>query len=304
MVTICAVGINSDYSLFGGASSVRNDDMNCVFDYEMDATGKKKAKAGFAPPSALLAQNPKHVAQIAGLKEDFVKDIVAFEGYRKFPYDDHGQWAVGFGHKLKSESERAYYQKHGCSKELAYHYLSSDLKLAKKEVQRLLGDYSVEKDKKAQDIAFTKNKGKKLVLTQHQEEALVDLVFNLGAGQVSPDTKLVKFLQEAKSSDKSVRDKKFMQAAWQLDFLAINGGKTAVAGLAKRRVYDVLLFCNGWHSDKTIKIMKDFKERGLDDPKLKDESYFERACDKMIKLAENSQKNGQPAKLNFVKDFR
>lgn len=303
MVTICAVGMNSDYSLFSGASSVQSEDMNCVFDCEMEALAKKKAAGHSNSSKPVVITTPGEAAKRAELSEGFVKDVTEFEGFSSVPYPDCGQMAIGFGHKI-TEAQAKYYKKHPIPKEEAYRFLVKDLKVAREEVKSLLGEYTVEKDKKDQDVALAKANGKKLILTKNQEEALIDLVFNLGKGQVTSETKLIKAIKRTKNSHKNIRDANFLEAVKQLDFLATDGGDTPVAGLAKRRLYDVLLFANGWHNDDTIWIMRDFKKRGLEDPEIENRGYFERAANAMIEKAKTSMKTGKPVKLNFVEDFR
>jgi len=120
------------------------------------------------------------------------------EGFSSWPYADAaGFQTIGFGHRVKPGENFA----SGISQAQADAILVQDVRIAELAVTRLV----------------------KVTLTQGQFDALVDFVFNLGAGQLAGST-LLKYLNGGN----------YDSAAWQL--LAWDHvGSREVAGLKHRR---------------------------------------------------------------------
>jgi len=120
------------------------------------------------------------------------------EGFSSWPYADAaGFQTIGFGHRVKPGENFA----GGISQAQADAILVQDVRIAELAVTRLV----------------------KVTLTQGQFDALVDFVFNLGAGQLAGST-LLKYLNGGN----------YDSAAWQL--LAWDHvGSREVAGLKNRR---------------------------------------------------------------------
>ena len=123
----------------------------------------------FSSQSTTVSQLPgAGVRQPAALLEvsDAMKQaLIEEEGVRYTVYRDvAGYPTVGVGHLVKAGDGLSVGQR--ISEERALAFLEADLEHAEAAVERLVGD---------------------LPLHQHEFDALVDLVFNVGEGNVSPD---------------------------------------------------------------------------------------------------------------------
>jgi|KBSMisStaDraftv2_1062788.scaffolds.fasta_scaffold05698_9 lysozyme len=120
------------------------------------------------------------------------------EGFRDRTYQDvAGFQTIGFGHRLLPDENYP----GGISLALGEAILAKDVRNAETAIQRLV----------------------KVPLTQGQFDALVDFVFNLGAGRLAGST-LLKYLNSGK----------YDAAAWQL-LAWDHAGSQQLAGLKARR---------------------------------------------------------------------
>ncbi len=127
-----------------------------------------------APPTDIV----QHVSTNA-FSSDFVNYIKTVEnsikkGYNKehkmwYPYQDPAGWHIGYGHKIKNNSELEAFKK-GASDSDIQRLLSDDLKIANK----LVHDYIKRRYKV--DV----------MLTPSQSEMLTDFSFNLGGLEKFP----------------------------------------------------------------------------------------------------------------------
>jgi lysozyme len=144
-----------------------------------------------------------------------VQFIARFEGFRGALYDDAaGHCTIGFGHLVHhgrtNGTEPAEFRK-GISKERALELLADDAaKAAKAVVERV-----------------------NVPLAQHQFDALVSFVFNLGAGAFAEST----LLRELNAG-------RYDAVPPQLDRWVKAGGKT-LQGLVRRRNAEGVLFSQG-----------------------------------------------------------
>ena len=139
------------------------------------------------------------------------------EGFRDRTYADiAGFRTIGFGHRQGPGESYL----NGISLEQAEKILAADLLLAEAAVKRLV----------------------RVPLAQGQFDALVDFVFNLGAGRLASST-LLKYLNAGK----------YDAAAWQL-LAWDHAGSHEIAGLKARREAEFLLWCpdqnNRCHSER------------------------------------------------------
>ena len=139
--------------------------------------------------------------------------IRRFEGKSKKAYQDSaGVWTIGYGHTggvVKGQT------------------ISDD------EVERLL----------AEDVAVAENavNAQNLNLTQDQFDALVDFVFNLGAGNFNKSTLLKKL--KADPNDPTIYDE-FLR--W------VYAGGVKLLGLVRRRTDEANLYFTGISKKKVI----------------------------------------------------
>lgn len=134
------------------------------------------------------------------------------EGFSSTPYQDvAGYWTAGFGHKL-SQSEISQYVPNGTPVSVPYTTILSWL---------------YEDTKSAQDAI---NSLVKVPLTSNQFNALVDLVYNIGAGAFASST----LLRELNAGNYSGAAGQFL--VWDY------AGGTQNAGLEARRKREQTLF--------------------------------------------------------------
>ena len=149
------------------------------------------------------------------LSQAGVQFIARFEGFRGALYDDAaGHCTIGFGHLVhhgpSNGTESAEFRK-GISRERALELLADDAaKAAAAVVERV-----------------------KVPLAQHQFDALVSFVFNLGAGAFAEST----LLRELNAG-------RYDAVPPQLDRWVKAGGKT-LEGLVRRRKAEGVLFRQG-----------------------------------------------------------
>jgi lysozyme len=129
-----------------------------------------------------------------------------FEGVRLQAYQDSaGIWTIGYGHTAGVTAGQT------CTEEQADAWLCGDIAWAENEVNRLV----------------------KVTLTQPEFDALVDFVFNAGAGNFESSTML-----------KLLNAGQFSAAATQFDLWDHAGGQV-VAGLLRRREAETNEFESG-----------------------------------------------------------
>ena len=116
------------------------------------------------PVSALAVQT--HTTSTA-----CINIIKEFEGFSKYPYEDHGQWTVGYGTRCPDEDlER--YQRDGITEAEAVQLLKDYVKSFENSVNNFAQKYDLE-------------------LNQNQFDALVSFTYNVGSGWMSDTDGLV-----------------------------------------------------------------------------------------------------------------
>lgn len=131
--------------------------------------------------------------------EILIEKIKEFEGLRLNAYQDSaGVWTIGYGHTRGVKKGQ---------------------KITEAEADSLLRGDLVTAEKNVNDL--------KLNLTQGQFDALVDFVFNLGAGNLAGSTLLTKIKVKAPTEDIQAQFRRWVYA---------NGKK--LAGLVKRREWE------------------------------------------------------------------
>lgn len=136
---------------------------------------------------------------------DIACDLIrVYEGYKSIAYQDSGgKWTIGFGHTSRVYAGLV------CSRTQADAWLADDVKAA----VSIVGS-TIRRD-----------------LTDHQTAALIDLAFNIGAGNFSRST-LVSQINIGKLDDVP-----HQISRWNKD-----AHGTVLPGLVKRRAAEVLLW--------------------------------------------------------------
>lgn len=181
------------------------------------------------------------VCSFTGFSESFVNEIIKNEGFESDIYKDHGGVkTIGFGHNIDADS--AYTLGPSISKEQGFMLLAKDLMKAKTDLRKYIGDVKLEKG---------------------QEEALVDLVFNVGIEKVA-GSKLISYVKKGQ----------FEKALDEFDFIKINGEINP--GLVKRRLKNIKSFCGGKLSPQNKKSIDKLVKKGIDtyDEKIKKSGFF------------------------------
>jgi len=180
--------------------------------------------------SYVVAKSKEDVIKSTGLSEKFIDNLVKMEGFKLNQYaDGKGNKSIGIGHNISADPNYKYGSK--ITKEQAYNLLKDDLIESKKELKKLTN-------------------GKKF--TPNQEEALIDLVFNVGEKKLK-NSKLIKLINEGKLND----------AASEFDFIKVN--KIVSTHLCKRRMQNISTFYEKNPSPKAINSLKNISQSGLNE---------------------------------------
>lgn len=160
--------------------------------------------AGYGDITASTANNG------TGVSDALVQFIENWEGWVATPYTDSGgTWTIGFGHTFKPP----WTGPNPMTREQGEAMLKSDLASYINSVKSIFSDFT---------------------LTQNQFDAMVDFVYNLGAGALRGST-LESDIRNHASSDK-------LKADFE-EYSHVHG--QVLAGLVHRRDGEWAMFCNG-----------------------------------------------------------
>lgn len=188
-----------------------------------------------------VAKSEDDVIKATGLSEKFIDNLIKMEGFKLKQYNDgNGNKSIGIGHNISADSQYKYGPT--ITKEQAYNLLKDDLINAKKNLKTL-------------------THGRKF--TPNQQEAMTDLVFNLGSKKLE-NTRFIKLLNEGKFND----------AAKEFDFIKIS--KKVSTHLCKRRMQNVSTFYKEIPSEASINSLKHISQAGLKeyDKEIKEKGFF------------------------------
>ncbi len=212
---------------------------------EMEKIDKPIFPVAFAGSDSDFAvskiQTKSGVCSFTGFSENFVNEIIDNEGFKADMYQDHGGIkTIGFGHNIEADSTYNYGS--SISKEQGYVLLAKDLMKAKKDLKKCIGDVELQK---------------------YQEEALIDLIFNVGIQKVA-DSKLINY----------VKNGEFEKAVNEFDFIKINGEVNS--GLVKRRLRNIKSFCGGKLNSSNKKVIDGLVKKGIGayDEKIKKSGFL------------------------------
>lgn len=171
------------------------------------------------PVSDLPAAQPdlRRPAALLQSSESLKEALIQEEGVHEVVYRDvAGYPTVGVGHLVKSEDGLSVGQR--ISEEKVLDLLDQDLKIAETAAARLVGD---------------------LRLYQHEFDALVDLIFNVGEGNVSPS--------QSPRLNQAIASRDYDAVARELNYTTAAG---AVAnGLVYRSERRANIFTGGQYAD-------------------------------------------------------
>lgn len=171
------------------------------------------------------------IAAATRLSPAFLGRIIDFEGFRKTNYHLAVN-TIGVGHNIDEEPKFKADLKKGkpivISDKQIYSFFKADMLKKKAEIRAMLPNFDS--------------------LNQGQQEALVDLSFNL----------IPSALKGSKLAQ-AVSQNKFDEAVANFDFVKAEG--KVLPGLCQRRIYDIGLFASGMHPDGAKRAINDIIEK-------------------------------------------
>lgn len=188
---------------------------------------KTKIDPEVLPKTEVEIKTKEDVAKATGLDASFIDSLTEFEGLKLKQYKDAGGVrTIGYGHNIDHDPNYKYGKT--ITKEQAYKLLTNDLIKAQKDMKDCIGD---------------------IKLTKGQNEALVDMFFNVGIEKLQ-DTNFIK----------CVKEKRFSDAACEFNFILVN--KEVNPALCRRRIDDINRFCSDKHNGKTVDSLEFIASRG------------------------------------------
>jgi lysozyme len=150
------------------------------------------------------------------MSDDGIELLKGFEAFRSKPYQDEaGHWTIGYGHKIEAGEDES-----PVTEEEALDLLRTDIAWAERAVCSLIP----------------------AMLVQHQFDALVSLVFNIGTSAFQGST----LLQKLNAGDFAGAATEFLR--WNK--VTIDGVKQVSEGLSNRRAKEQGLFLGDDSNDK------------------------------------------------------
>lgn len=235
MVTVESKSDNSKAALH------QRNDMHCAannanapYSVEADLTKKvsifpsKNIRQNTVKDNDVFLGSKEEITKSTGFSKKFINNLISLEGFKLTQYvDGNGNKSIGVGHNISADSTYKCGTK--ITKEQAYNLLKNDLIEAKKLLKKLTPQAKY---------------------TQNQEEAMVDLVFNVGEENLK-NSKLIKKLNEGKFDD----------AAKEFNFIKV--GKNVSTHLCRRRMQNISTFYEKAPSPSAIKSLSVISKAGL-----------------------------------------
>ena len=153
--------------------------------------------------------------------EECIEILKAYEGFCKYPYEDYGQWTVGYGTRCPADKLATYKEK-GITEEEAEELLKVYIKNYEEDINYFIKKY-------------------KLNTTQNQFDAMFLFSYNCGSGWIYSNS--TDFHKSMSNPSKVSADKiLFYFGLWS------NAGNVPLDGLIKRRMSEANMFLNGVYS--------------------------------------------------------
>jgi len=241
-----AEGQNSNYFIVPFSKDAGENDFSAtspLFSFE----NLQKLK-----PSEPLVASISEVSKKTGLSQNYINRLINTEGLRLNEYnDERGIRTIGVGHNINSDPNYKYGKT--ITKEIALTLLTKDLNNSEKALNVMLD-------------------GQKL--KPNQKEALVDMIFNMGAKKFE-QTKLLQLIKQ----------KRFKEAPKEFD--AIKAGKKVSIGLCLRRIENISRFSGEEPSIEAVKTMNKIYGQGViacDKKIRKSRHFFDKIKNKINKV--------------------
>lgn len=165
-------------------------------------------------------KTPEEVAKATGLTSDFVKRVMNEEHLELKKYNLHGVNLIGYGHNI--DSDKNYNYGSTITPEQANTLLAKDLNASKMDIEKMTAGVK---------------------LTTGQEEALMDMSFNIGSGNLQKSS-LIKMIQSGKVDD-AVKE-----------FDIINSNNKVNINLCRRRIQDIYDYSKHKPTQTTLNTMQ------------------------------------------------
>lgn len=186
-------------------------------------------KSDYLASQCYPAYNENQVANMTGLRREFVTEIMNHEGVKLEAYTDStGHKTIGIGHNI--DSDKSYNLGEHINKKQAFTLLKNDLNLAQKQLDSIV------------DVRK---------LTKGQKEALTDLIFNVGIDNVKNSKNLIEHL----------KNERYDLASKEFNFVLAKGEVSTA--LCQRRIAELSRFAEGTDKRTVKSAMQELYIRGL-----------------------------------------
>lgn len=219
---------------------------------------KTKLKEEIIPNTEAKIKTKEDVAKATGLNASFIDSLTECEGLKLNQYKDSGGVrTIGYGHNIDHDPNYKYGKK--ITQEQAYKLLADDLIKAQQDLKECIGH---------------------IELTKGQNEALIDMFFNVGIEKLQ-DTNFIK----------AIKEKRFNDAICEFNFIKV--GQDVIPALCRRRINDIERFCSNKHNARTVEMIDFIITRGNKyfDEKIKRSNDYKKADYKFQKKAFNNLTN-------------
>ncbi len=183
------------------------------------------------------------VVKLTGFSADYIDSLIEFEGLKLEEYKDAaGIRTIGIGHNIETDSSYIYGKR--ITEQRAYKLLAKDLLSAKKALNNILDGVKLDRG---------------------EQEAIVDLIFNVGARKIE-NTKLIEHI---KSGNKE-------KALSEFDFIYV--GRNVNKHLCERRVDNIVRFCGGKYPRYSKPAVEQIVKKGKHaiDKKIRNSGFLKR----------------------------
>lgn len=195
--------------------SSANSNVNKTVQYANVIFDKQKNKT-----ISFYYKTPEEVAKAIGLTPNFVKRVMNEEHLELKKYNLHGVNLIGYGHNI--DSDKNYNYGSTITPEQANTLLAKDLNASKTDIEKMTAG---------------------IKLTTGQKEALMDMSFNIGSGNLQKSN-LIKMIQSGKV-DEAVKE-----------FDMINADNKVNVKLCFRRIQDIYDYSKHKPTKSTVSAMQ------------------------------------------------
>lgn len=248
MLRIDGVSNEGSYVYSAGKSALSEAEDIALFAFANDKAPDKKPvpapkptpKPAPTPKDQLTPKEITYVAQKTGLRESYIKEIVGYERVITGTYaDTKGTRSMGIGHNIITKADKKLGKR--------WDNMTDKDKVKKEVIELFITDMKIYKQKVKKATGGAE-------LTQGQQEALVDLMFNMGSGQVG-GSQLMAYVRAGENK----------KAVGEFNFIAVtvDGEQKVLPLLCERRIDNIKRFSGSKPDEKATHMMQFIMYKGL-----------------------------------------